>query len=504
VRAALAGPRRPQDLVATGEVASALEKSAGRKLTRVEGAPVPEGAVAIAAITSCTNTSDPFLLAAAGLVARKARSHGLKPPAWVKTSLAPGSPAARRYLARSGLLEDLEAIGFGIVGFGCTTCIGNSGPLVPETEEAIRAGVTAAAVLSGNRNFPGRVHPLLQNGFLASPPMVVAYALAGDVMRDIASDPLGRNAGGRTIHLADLWPGAEEIAAVVGAHAGDYAEAFAQASRNAEWERLSAPDGPLFPWDAASTYLRRPPFVSAARSSRLGAIDAVPLLVLGDDITTDHISPAGQISPVSAAGRHLIERGDPAGDLNVFASRRGNWEAMVRGLFDNSDAVNLLAAGLTPGHGIHAPTGEAGPLWDIACRYRDEGESIVIVAGERYGAGSSRDWAAKGVALLGVRAVLAQSFERIHRSNLVGMGILPVELPEEGAPAALELSPGDRVNVDAAAVRPRGPVPVRIERSNGDSQALLGKAAVETDFEVALLQSGGMIPSLLSRVGALR
>ena len=252
-------------------------------------------------------------------------------------------------------------------------------------EDAVRSGLTAAAVLSGNRNFPGRVHPLLQDAFLASPPIVVAYALAGDVMRDMASDPLARSASGDPIHLSDLWPDPEEIEAVVAAHceALDFREAFTLAGRNAEWEGLAAPEELLFPWDEASTCMRRPPFASGARSSRLGAIDAVPLLVVGDDMTTDHISPAGQISPGSAAGLHLIERGDPPRDLNVFAARRGNWEAMVRGLFDNPDAVNLLSAGLAPGHTVHAPTGQSAPLWDVACRYRDRDESLVIVAGWR-------------------------------------------------------------------------------------------------------------------------
>jgi aconitate hydratase len=498
----LAGPRRPQDRVTAKEVRGALERSLGRPLEARPDGPIPDGAVAIAAITSCTNTTDPALLIRAGLLARRARELGLSPPRWVKTSLAPGSPAARRYLERSGLLDDLEAVGFGIVGFGCTTCIGNSGPLQSEMEAAIRGGTAAAAVLSGNRNFPGRVHPLLQDGFLASPPMVVAFALAGDLRRDIEVDPIGRDRDGREVRLADLWPGDEEVAQHLrtASEPDDYGAAFATASANKVWRDLAAPSSPQFPWDARSTYLRRPIFASRAASTRLGTFEAEPLLVVGDDITTDHISPAGQISPASYAGRYLVEHGEQARDLNVYASRRGNWEVMVRGLFDNRSVRNMLAPDAPTGSTIHVPSGRVAALWDIAQDYRRDGTSVVIVAGERYGTGSSRDWAAKGAALLGVRAVLARSFERIHRSNLVSMGILPVLLPPSASPQTLDLRPGDRILVEAHRITPRGDIPFAVLRSDGRREEHMGRAAVETQVEVGTLEAGGIIPLILSEV----
>lgn len=503
LRPSLAGPRRPQDRVRTGDAQVSLERSVGKVLKRQAGPDsIPEGAVAIAAITSCTNTSDPSLLIAAGLLARKARQFGLKPPSWVKTSLAPGSPAAVRYLKRSGLLADLEAIGFGIVGFGCTTCIGNSGPLPKEMQSAIDAGITAVAVLSGNRNFSGRIHPSLQNGYLASPPMTVAFALAGDVLRDIASDPIGRTADGTEIHLADIWPDQSAIETHLAAcvSGSDYPEAFHEAARNPQWHALDHPQTARFPWSDASTYIRRPPFARAESSNRLGKYAASPLLVLGDDITTDHISPAGQITASSYAGRHLIERGENPTSLNVFAARRGNWEAMVRGLFDNRTVRNLLLPDGEPGQTIHWPSGEVGPVWDIAERYRADGTNTVIVAGERYGGGSSRDWAAKGVAMLGVRAVIARSFERIHRTNLIGMGVLPIAVASDAAGTLLELQPGDQIVVNAATVTPRFAIGVKVRRSAGETIHVDAKAAVETDLEALTLAAGGMIPLLLSKL----
>ena len=504
IHTTLAGPRRPQDLVRPGDVPRVLKQLAGKAPPYLAAPGIPEGAVAIAAVTSCTNTSDPSLLVAAGLVARKARKLGMKPPCWVKTSLAPGSPAAQRYLARSGLLEDFEAVGFGIVGFGCTTCIGNSGPLPPEMEAAITSGLNAVAVLSGNRNFPGRIHPHLQNGFLASPPMVVAYALAGDVMRDITCDPVGQGDGGRQIYLSDLWPDRSEVDAVLAANADstDYGKAFHDASQNAAWANLVAPDAPQFPWDVSSTYIRRPPFASANQPNRLGAYEAYPLLVLGDDMTTDHVSPAGQIAQDSIAGKHLTARSVSADDLNVLAARRGNWEVMVRGLFDNRDALNYLAPQAPPGYTIHIPSGEIAPLWDVACRYRDAQVSTIIIAGERYGTGSSRDWAAKGVALMGVRAVLALSFERIHRTNLVGMGILPIILPKEATAGRFTYEPGNRIFIDATAVRPRSEIHIR-DRTQRRKRAFFprfdrdrNRARVDDDG------SRGVDPLILSRAVA--
>jgi aconitate hydratase len=503
VGVSLAGPRRPQDRIDAGATVTALEpllsgRSAPRSATQPEN-----GAVAIAAITSCTNTSDPRLLVAAGLLARKARQLGLAPRHWVKTSLAPGSPAATRYLQRAGLLSDLDALGFGIVGFGCTTCIGNSGPLTPAIEAAItERGIVPVAVLSGNRNFPGRVHPRLEAAFLASPPLVVAFALAGDVNCNILDDPLGHTAAGAPVRLADLWPGGPEIDAALarGRDPRDYPEAYDRAEDSTEWQALDAADSALFPWNEASTYLRRPPFAAFGATTRLGSYRAHPLLVLGDDITTDHISPAGAIPAQSAAADYLTARGGDPHDLNVFAARRGNWEVMVRGLFTNRSVRNLLGPAVRPGSTIHAGSGDELPLWRAAERYAAEGTPLVIVAGERYGMGSSRDWAAKGIALLGVRAVLAQSFERIHRSNLIGMGIVPLRLPAEWSPARLALRPHDVIGIDASAglIEPRGRIPVRIERGGG-SIVFDATLALETPFEVELLAAGGILPLILER-----
>jgi len=444
------------------------------------------------------------LLVAAGLVARKARALGLQVPPWVKTSLGPGSPAAASYLARAGLLEDLEAVGFGIVGYGCTTCIGNPGPLTPAIRAAQDAGQTkAVAILSGNRNFPGRVHPDIELSFIMSPPLVIAFALAGDAARNLRTEPLHTTAEGRRIFVQDLWPTRAEIAEhlALGADPADYRRDFAVASQNPLWFALPAPQTPLFPWDPASTALRRPPFAAVDAGSLLGDYAAYPLLVLGDDITTDHISPASAIPPDSLVADFLVARGDDRRDLNVFASRRGNWEVMLRAAFHSKTLHNLLAPGLPVAHTLHVPSGEVLPIWDVAQRYQDAGQPVVLVAGERYGTGSSRDWAAKGQRLLGIRAVLACSFERIHRSNLIGMGILPLRFPPGTGPHTLHLQPGDRIAVaaPAATLAPRCPVAVRVLRADGREETLQATAAVETLLEVALLRSGGVIPLILGQ-----
>ena len=498
VEVSVAGPRRPQDRLPASATAQGAADVRGAPPRRTPAGEVPDGAVAIAAITSCTNTTDPRLLVAAGLVARRARALGLTPPPWVKTSLAPGSPTAQRYLERAGLLGDLEAVGFGIVGFGCTTCIGNSGDLTPASAEALADGRLQAAVLSGNRNFPGRVHPQLEAGFLASPPLVVAFALAGDVERDILRDDIAPG-----VRLADLWPTGAQIDAALAAAADprDVAAAYDEAEASRLWADLDAPDTPLFPWDAASTYIRRPPFAAMDAGTRLGRYAARPLLVVGDDITTDHISPAGAIPASGEAGQWLTARGENPRDLNVFSSRRGNWEVMLRGLFTNRNVVNLLGEGVPPGSTI-LPDGEVLPLWQAAARYREAGEAVVIVAGERYGMGSSRDWAAKGAALLGARAVLAASFERIHRANLIGMGVLPLRLPQGVPPQTLALTVHDMVELDAAAahITPRGEVPVTIRYADGRTARFTATAAIETSLEVETLLQGGLLPLILRRV----
>ncbi|MEI4488713.1 aconitate hydratase AcnA [Frigidibacter sp. MR17.14] len=506
LRPVVAGPRRPQDRVAVGAMRGATEAALGRALTGEAGAAgVPDGAVGIAAITSCTNTSDPRLLIAAGLLARAARARGLAPAPWVKTSLAPGSPSARDYLSRAGLLEDLSAVGFDIVGFGCTSCIGNSGPLPAEIEAALAEGRAVAAVLSGNRNFPGRVHPKLDLGFLASPPMVIAAALRGDILGDLLTEPLGHDPDGRPVHLSEIWPDVAEVEAVLtrAFRPADVPGAFAAASDNAAWSALQVPTTPRFPWDPASRYLRRPKFASRDERCRLGHYQAAPLLVLGDDMTTDHISPAGWIDPQSEAGRWLIERGGDPADLNVYAAYRGNWEVMLRGLFTNRLAVNHLAPGLAPATTVLE--GEAPqPLWRAAEAAAARGLPVVILAGERYGMGSSRDWAAKGAALLGARAVLAQSFERIHRTNLIGMGILPLQLVGGTAPAAAGIGPADRIEIDLepGTLQVGQEVSVRLHRADGRTEALHAIAAVETEQEVRNLQAGGILPAILAaRIG---
>jgi aconitate hydratase len=505
VTVSLAGPLRPHDRIDAGDTRGALRRAFAQHDFAPKTSEPGDGSVAIAAITSCTNTSNPRLLIAAGLLARKARAYGLKPPHWVKTSLAPGSPTAETYLRRAGLLDDLEAVGFGIVGYGCTTCIGNSGPLTEPIAAAIaERDVRPVAVLSGNRNFPGRVHPLLEAGFLASPPLVVAFGLAGTANLDILQDPIGASASGEEVTLSMLWPSSAEIdeALAKAANAEDFSAAYGAAEASHMWRDLEAPQTMLFPWDSASTYIRRPPFASFGSGTLLGRYSAYPLLVVGDDVTTDHISPAGAIPQHGEAGRYLAGQGENPMDLNVFASRRGNWEVMVRGLFTNKTVRNQLGEGILPGSTVHAPTGDVIPLWQAAERYARDAQSVVIVAGERYGMGSSRDWAAKGVSLLGVRAVLARSFERIHRANLIGMGILPIRLLASDGAEGLKVRSGDTITIDAspATIAPRGRTTVTVNKVSGDKIELEAILAVETTAEIETLKAGGILPQILARL----
>ncbi|AMM18557.1 aconitate hydratase (plasmid) [Burkholderia sp. PAMC 28687] len=498
----IAGPRRPQDLLDYSETSAALATFAFKPSTAATS--MPKHPVAIAAITSCTNTSDPALLIAAGLVARKARERGLKVSPWIKTSLGPGSPAAAAYLERAGLIDDLSSVGFDIVGYGCTTCIGNSGQLTQPIKDALASkSVYPVAMLSGNRNFPGRIHPDLDLGFIMSPPLVIAFALAGDAEVDLSQDPVQITADGKPVFLNDLWPSREEVAALVkqAAEPSDYPRAFAIASQNPLWHEMKTPESAQFPWDHASTALRRPPFASLSEGSQLGNYIAYPLLVLGDDVTTDHISPASAIPKDSYVADFLVERGDDRNDLNVFASRRGNWEVMVRAAFYNKTLVNLLKADAPTANTLHVPTGEVLPIFEAANRYRADGDSVVLIAGERYGTGSSRDWAAKGQRLLGIRAVLAVSFERIHRSNLIGMGILPLRLPEGITPVSLNVRPGDKLEISASAetLAPRCLIGVKIVRVDGKIDQFEATAAVETQLETALLRAGGVIPLILQK-----
>jgi aconitate hydratase len=506
VKTSLAGPQRPQDLIEPKAARAAIEPLIPHKRAAKgdNTSPVADGAVAIAAITSCTNTSDARLNIAAGLMARRARSFGLQPKPWVKTSFSPGSPAAALYLERAGLIDDLEVLGFGIVGFGCMTCIGNSGPLLEVMENAIHdQGVVPVAVLSGNRNFPGRVHPLLSAGFLASPPMVIAYALAGTIDLDIQADPIGRSSDGKNVYLRDLWPAAAEIEAAytLAANSDDFPEAFANARQSKLWKDVETISGDIWPFDQLSTYLQRPPFADFASAQDLGKLTARPLLVLGDDITTDQISPAGAIPAESEAGQYLVERGEDPADLNVYSSRRGNFEVMVRGLFTNRSVNNYLAPNVAPGDGIDFETGEHLPLYRLAQRNSERGVAGVILAGERYGAGSSRDWAAKGTALIGARAVIAASFERIHRTNLIGMGILPLKAPRGLLPVELQVGPKDQIDIvlkdQCLAKRSVFNVTVRyVDREPVSFEAV---AQIETELEISLLLKGGIIPFILDR-----
>jgi len=446
VEPSLAGPRRPQDRIPLSGARQAYRRALEQLPARPRGqgraeltlpggehCELTDGAVVIAAITSCTNTSNPSVMVGAGLLARKAAERGLRSRPWVKTSLAPGSLVVSRYLDQAGLTEHLQALGFHLVGFGCTTCIGNSGPLLPEVSAAIaEGGLCTAAVLSGNRNFEGRVHPEVRMNFLASPPLVVAYALAGTMDIDLQNDPLGTGSDGRPVYLRDVWPSQKEIQEVMhqaldaGMYRDGYRDVFAGDER---WRTLAVPEGRRYAWQEDSTYVRLPPFFHdvAAEPGELRPIRGARVLaLLGDSITTDHISPAGAIPADSPAGRYLRGQGVEPAAFNSYGARRGNHEVMMRGTFANLRLRNRLVEGVEGGWTLHLPTEERMSIYDAAMRYREEDVALVILAGREYGTGSSRDWAAKGTLLLGVRAVLAQSFERIHRSNLVGMGVLPL------------------------------------------------------------------------------
>jgi len=454
VEPSLAGPKRPQDRVPLRSAKKVYESSVKKMAEeRAQKNPhatgvakagvggnsfeVKDGAVLIAAITSCTNTSNPAVLVAAGLLARNAAARGLSSKPWVKTSLAPGSRVVTDYLQKAGLLKDLEALGFYTVGYGCTTCIGNSGPLKPEISEAVKAGdVIACSVLSGNRNFEGRVHPEIKMNFLASPPLVVAYALAGSLGIDITTEPLGQGKDGKPVYLKDIWPSAADVAAAVTASVDSamfkkgYANVF---TGDANWSAIKTPAGKIYAWDSNSTYVKNPPYfdgITMTPAPMADIKDARALAVLGDSVTTDHISPAGNISKSSPAAKYLVSQGVQAVDFNSYGARRGNHEVMMRGTFANIRLRNLLLPGTEGGVTLHIPSGEQMSIFDASVKYKATGTALVILAGKEYGTGSSRDWAAKGTMLLGVKAVIAESFERIHRSNLIGMGVLPLQYKE--------------------------------------------------------------------------
>lgn len=496
----VAGPKRPQDLLAIEDIPQVLERTGFKPASQGQ---LPAFPIAIAAITSCTNTTDPALLIAAGLLARKAHNKGLKVSQWVKTSLAPGSPASAIYLKRCGLDKDLAAVGFDIVGYGCSTCIGNSGQLIDSVSQAQAAVQSkAVAAISGNRNFPGRIHPDVEYGFLMSPALVVAFALAGDASRNLNEQPVGYDANGDGVWLKELMPSHEEVESTLklALNPLDFSQAFKEASKAPLWYALESTNSPRFPWDEHSTILRRPPFASLSEGSQLGLFSAFPLMVLGDDVTTDHISPASAIPKESLVADFLVAHGDDRNDLNVFASRRGNWEVMMRGAFYSKAVHNLLQEGLPLGHTLHVPSGKVMPIWEAADKYKSQNSPVIIVAGDRYGMGSSRDWAAKGQRLLGVHAVIATSFERIHRSNLIGMGILPIRLLGSH-PNKLNIQPGDRFEIDASPelIAPRVAIRVTLNRRNGTSEDLIAIADVETNLEVQVLRNGGVIPTILKK-----
>ncbi|MFB9662790.1 aconitate hydratase AcnA [Glycomyces mayteni] len=496
----LAGPRRPQDRVrldrARGRFRESLDRPSRPTTVNIGGdvSSIDNGAVAIAAITSCTNTSNPAVMVAAGLLARNADRRGLRPKPWVKTSLSPGSRVVADYLAKAGLTPHLDALGFHLTGFGCMTCIGASGGLIPAVSRAVREGdLSVAAVLSGNRNFEGRINPEVRMNFLASPPLVVAYALAGTMDADLAAEPLGTDAEGAPVFLADLWPSPEEVNAVIAeaVDPGMFAEAYADVFGGDErWRSLDAPEGAVFAWDAASDYLRRPPYLDGlpAEPEPVGDIaGARVLLHLGDTATTDHMSPPGAIGADTVAGRYLHDRGVPERAFNTYASRRGNHEVMVRGAFANVRLRNRLAPGTEGGWTVR--DGEAATVFDAAAAYREAGVPLIVLAGREYGTGSSRDWAAKGPALLGVKAVIAESFERIHRSNLVGMGVLPLQfLPGESAETlgltGFETYTVTGIGETTATVR-------------ADGREFRVTVRLDTPREVAYHRHGGIMPYVL-------
>nr|WP_197077619.1 aconitate hydratase AcnA [Hyphomicrobium sp. 99] len=522
----MAGPKRPEGRIALTDIKTGFATAlAGEykkpdelgKRVPVEGEnfDIGHGDVVIAAITSCTNTSNPSVLIAAGLLARNAAKLGLKSKPWVKTSLAPGSQVVAAYLEKSGLQPYLDEIGFNLVGFGCTTCIGNSGPLAPEISKAINGnGIVAAAVLSGNRNFEGRVSPDVQANYLASPPLVVAYALAGSVQKDLTTEPLGNDSTGKPVFLKDIWPTTQEIQKFIIENVtremfkSRYADVF---KGDGNWQGIATSGGLTYGWNGASTYVQNPPYFQTISRDAKPVSDVVNARILGlfgDKITTDHISPAGSIKAASPAGKYLLDHGVQPADFNQYGTRRGNHEVMMRGTFANiriknhmvKDANgNVKEGGLT----IHYPSGTEMPIYDAAMQYEAEGVPLVVFAGIEYGNGSSRDWAAKGTNLLGVRAVIAQSFERIHRSNLVGMGIAPFVLTEGASWQSLDLKGDERVTIPGLAnLKPREVVTLTITRANGTSVPVPVLCRIDTLDELEYFRNGGILHYVLRNLAA--
>ncbi len=527
VEPSLAGPSRPQDRVPLRTAKSAYRAAYARQAEErskknpgatglgsatVDGKSfeVKDGAVLIAAITSCTNTSNPYVLIAAGLLARNAHKAGLTAKPWVKTSLAPGSRVVTDYLTDAGLIDDLAAVGFDVVGYGCTTCIGNSGPLKPEISAAVKAGdVIGCSVLSGNRNFDGRVHPEVKQNYLASPPLVVAYALAGTLDTELQTEPLGTDKDGKSVYLKDIWPTAAEVADYVRRHITSamfkksYASVFDGDER---WRAIKVPTGQVYEWDAKSTYVKNPPYfdgMTMTPDARADIAGARVLGLFGDSITTDHISPAGNISKTSPAAKYLVEQGVQPVDFNSYGSRRGNHEVMMRGTFANIRLRNLLLPGTEGGVTLHIPSGEQMSIYDAAMKYKAAGTPLVILAGKEYGSGSSRDWAAKGTMLLGVKAVIAESFERIHRSNLIGMGVLPLQfLPGQNA-ASLGLTGKEAFAIEGGSDPTRKTVAVTATPDGGGAPIRFeARVRIDTPKEREYYTHGGILHFVLRQLAA--
>jgi len=523
VEPCLAGPRRPQDRVSLRQAKPMFQQALSTMLAS-KSAPAPrsvqisfngtkaelhDGSVVVAAITSCTNTSNPSVMLGAGLLAKKAVEKGLTAAPWVKTSLAPGSKVVTDYLVQSGLMPYLEKLGFHLVGYGCTTCIGNSGPLPEPVSRGIKEGdLVAVAVLSGNRNFEGRIQSQVRANYLASPPLVVAYALAGRMDIDLYSEPIGRSPNSGEVYLRDIWPSQQEILETVRASVSSemFRKQYADVFKGDEtWQSLPVPTGDRFVWDPGSTYVKRPPFFedlprtpAKIEDIRGGRV----LAVLGDSVTTDHISPAGSIPPGSPAGKYLIERGVDPQDFNSYGARRGNHEVMMRGTFANIRLRNLLVPGVEGGWSVHLPGGERLTIFDAAMKYAQENIPLLVLAGKEYGSGSSRDWAAKGSRLLGVRAVIAESFERIHRSNLVGMGILPLQFNPGENVASLGWSGRETYEIEgiAAALESNKRVTVRVRDERGQTRSFTAITRVDTPEEVQYYKHGGILPYVLRQL----
>ncbi|MEP1613500.1 MAG: aconitate hydratase AcnA [Roseobacter sp.] len=510
---AISGPKRPQDYVALDTAKSAFNKEMSETFKRPMGKEVAvkgedftmeSGKVVIASITSCTNTSNPYVMIGAGLVARKAAALGLNRKPWVKTSLAPGSQVVSAYLEAAGLQKDLDSIGFNLVGYGCTTCIGNSGPIQKELSEAIAEGdLVATSVLSGNRNFEGRISPDVRANYLASPPLVVAYALAGTLDIDLTKDPLGTDQNGNDVFLKDLWPTSQEVAELVertvtrAAFLSKYADVF---KGDDKWRGVSTTDSKTYDWPVSSTYVQNPPYFQGM-GKEPGTIsnirDARVLAILGDMITTDHISPAGSFKDSTPAGQYLIERQVPVREFNSYGSRRGNHEVMMRGTFANIRIKNEMLEGVEGGY-TRGPDGTKTSIYDAAMAHQDAGTPLVIFGGEQYGAGSSRDWAAKGTALLGVKAVIAESFERIHRSNLVGMGVIPFEFTNGNTRKSLGLTGEEKVSISGLdTIEPLQEVPCTVTMADGSAKEITLKCRIDTAIEIEYIEHGGVLHYVL-------